>query len=76
MAPKEVDAERWWDMLEVLPPSRWTRAGGTESFHVCEYLSGNFVSWFVRIGERYFELQDVDTMKHGELVALCQQVAA
>ena len=81
MAPKEVSEARYIDMLEVLPPARWTTKSGSESFHVSEYLSGNFVSWFVRITSsdgsvRYFELQDVDTMKHDALVAMCAGVAA
>jgi hypothetical protein len=74
MAPKEVTEERWHDMLCVLPPSKWRGSNGSQSFHVCEYLSGNFVSWFVNIGARYFELQDVDSLTHAQLVDMCQGV--
>lgn len=74
MAPVEVSEARWWEMLEVMPPSKWKGSNGSQSFHVCEYLSGNFVSWFVKIGPRYFELQDVDSLAHEQLVALCKGV--
>jgi hypothetical protein len=77
-APWAITEERWWEMLEVLPPSKWRHSAGCESFHVCEYLSGNVVSWFVRLGEQYYELQDVDSLTPAELAAKCRalQVAA
>ena len=48
---KQVTKERYWDMLEVLPPCRWERrhtAGRTlEMFHVSERISSDLVDWFI-----------------------------
>jgi len=73
--PWRIDEARWFDMLNVLPPSKWRRMSGGESFHVCEYLSGDIVSWFVRVGTEFYELQDVDSKSHAQLVAACRAVA-
>ena len=57
-APALVTSERFHDMLEVLPPSRWYRGDFAEWFHVCEYLTDDLVSWFGRTGDLYWEFQD------------------
>jgi hypothetical protein len=72
----EVTHERFWDMLEVLPPCKWITAGSEETFHVSERLWDNHVSWFTRIGERYFECTDIDTRRHYEIVARVREYIA
>lgn len=68
---KEITEERYQDMLEVLPPCKWTSpARGCSVFHVSERLSKNIVSWFVQVGSRFFELQDVDTLTGAQVLAL------
>lgn len=60
--PQEITRERWWEMLEVLPPQRWQRAKGPpscESFELCEHTSGRVTSIFCRIGDKYFEWQGI-----------------
>ena len=52
--PVEVDSERYWYLLEVLPPCSWARNGGSESFYMSEFLTGRITTHVVRIGERYF----------------------
>ena len=74
--PKRIDEKRFWYLLEVLPPCRWTRWSVSESFHVSEAVAGNIVTWAVRIGERhvnprYYELDRPATTTHAELVKLC-----
>jgi len=66
--PQEITRERFWDMLEVLPPCKWQGMGQRfESFHVSERLSGDVVSWFCRVGERYFQVDQESTLPRGEL---------
>jgi hypothetical protein len=61
--PQEITRERFWEMLEVLPPRKWQGMGTAfESFHVSERLSGDVVSWFVRIGDRYFQVDQESTL--------------
>ena len=60
----------WFDMLEVLPPCRWTRFDGGEIFHVSERITGNLVNWYMRKGNNYFTRvqfadQNLDLLVHG-----------
>lgn len=58
---KEIDEERFMDMLECLPPEKWKQKGfGVEIFRMSEYYTDNITSHFVcykPIGDkkRYFE---------------------
>lgn len=52
--PVEVDEERYWYLLEVLPPCGWVRNNGSESFYMSEFLTGRITTHVVRIGDRYF----------------------
>lgn len=66
--PVEITEERFMEMLEILPPGKWVRYSEEESFHVTERISGNIVSIFVRIGDRFFEMQDEVTLSHADRV--------
>lgn len=50
----EIDEDRWWEALEVLPPGDWVRTGESESFYCIEFLSGRVTAHYVRIGEKYY----------------------
>lgn len=67
--PKVITSERYYDMLEVLPPCRWHNAGGLEVFHVSERITGNLVSWFARNGSDYWEFDDLATMTDDQIKA-------
>ena len=60
--PVEITKERFWEMLEILPPCRWSKHRAMEMFHVSERLTHNLVSWFARLGDRYFECVDRDNI--------------
>lgn len=75
--PKEITKERYWHMLEVLPPCRWVNNGTTESFFVSEAYSLDLHSVYVRIGQRYYEmLRPVSSESHAHWVALCSELEA
>jgi hypothetical protein len=74
-APSEIDRERWYEMLEVLPPVGWTRDGNTESFKLSERTSGNITAVFARVGSHYYEMQDDITLTHAEIIQRVQAVA-
>tara|TARA_R110002072_G_scaffold273239_5_gene433970 strand:- start:7581 stop:7997 length:417 start_codon:yes stop_codon:yes gene_type:complete len=65
--PRRIPSERWWDMLEILPPCRWHVVGSFEVFHVSERLTGNLVSWFANRGSDYFEFVDRDNLTDDEI---------
>ena len=52
--PVEIDEDRYWYLLEVLPPCGWVRNGSAESFYMSEFISGRVTCHVVRIGDRYF----------------------
>jgi hypothetical protein len=73
-APWPITRERWWEMLECLPPCAWVRGSGSESFYVSELLSGDIAAHFVRIGDRYFELQASYRTPHASKVEMCRRL--
>ncbi|OVZ88299.1 hypothetical protein CBW54_09625 [Yersinia kristensenii] len=66
----EITAERFNDMLEVLPPLDWhfNEAGGAQSFKMVEMYCGNITDIFAQYGERYFTLRDCVTLPHGDIL--------
>lgn len=62
--PEEITEEKFWEMLEVLPPQRWQR-GRTlddkpcQSFEMCEHLSGRITSIVAEVAGRYFTWNDI-----------------
>lgn len=65
---KEIDAERFNDMLEILPPLDWHIGDYYQSFKMAEMLCGNVTSIFAKSGDRYFELSDRVTLTHQEII--------
>lgn len=72
--PAPITQERFWEMLEVLPPCHWHNAGGFEVFHVSERLTHNLVSWFAHRGDSYWEFTDHDNITDTDLVTKLQAV--
>lgn len=72
-APTKIDMDRYWEMLEVLPPCRWSSRAGIHFFHVSERLTGHLVGWFACIGSemdessQFFEWVDKDNAPLPEL---------
>lgn len=59
---REITEERFWEMLEVLPPCKWTRRTDAEAFHISERITHDIVDWFVRIGDKFYNFADSDTI--------------
>lgn len=70
--PQRIDAERFDEMLNCLPPQRWTRWESTESFRVCEAVTGNLYTFGVRIKDTYFSLTADGFTSHDDLIKQCQ----
>jgi hypothetical protein len=51
---KETTEEQFQDMLEILPPKRWTGSEGKEYFFVGECYTANIYRCFVRLGDKYY----------------------
>jgi len=70
---KEVDEDRFWYLLEVLPPVGWVNNRSSESFKLCERLSGSITTIAARIGGKYYEFNDDIMMPHDKIVAKIEQ---
>ena len=65
----EVDEEKFWYALEVLPPVGWTTHRAVESFRMSERTWGALTDIYARLGERYFVLTDNITLPAAEIAA-------
>lgn len=66
---KEIDEEKFWFALEVLPPCKWVNNSSSEAFHISERLTGSLVDWYARIGKRYFTKTDDCTLTAEAVIA-------
>lgn len=67
--PVEITAEKYMEMLEVLPPHGWRASREAESFKMIELTAGSVTGIYARIGERYFHLSDSIYTKHDDIIA-------
>jgi len=74
--PVEVSEAFYWEMLEVLPPSKWTRGHDTESFYICEALTGNLHEWIARIGKKYYALIAPRSNNHDQIINKIKEAMA
>ena len=73
---KQVDEQRYWHMLDVLPPCRWYTGGLFEYFHISERLTYNLVTYICRNDDEYFEFIDFDNKSHKSLIERIQNIKA
>jgi hypothetical protein len=66
--PQKITIERFWEMLNVLPPCKWTRLHSSESFFISEAETEDLHRWFARIGDDYFELVAPRSLNHEEIL--------
>jgi hypothetical protein len=64
--PVEITAERFDEMLNILPPVGWTTTGNGESFKMCERYRGRITSIFVKLNQRHFTFMDSISLPHDE----------
>ncbi|MEJ7804383.1 MAG: hypothetical protein WKG03_00460 [Telluria sp.] len=66
--PVEITADKFDEMLGVMPPTLWVRNGDDETFQLCEMYSENVCYIFARMGARYFALRDRNTLNHKQIL--------
>ena len=69
--PQSVTAEKFEEMLNILPPVNWAGGGGSESFMVSELITHNLATYYVRLGSAHFSLVEETGKTHQQLVAMC-----
>lgn len=70
---EEISEDRFYEMLNILPPAGWKTDSDGESFKMCEYTSGRITAIFVRIGARFVTFSDRMSTPHREC---CRRAAA
>ena len=51
---EEVTAERFYEMLNVLPPRCWITLKGVEMFCMSEMLTGTYTDQYAKAGDKYY----------------------
>jgi hypothetical protein len=74
--PIEVSEAFYWEMLEVLPPCKWTRGQDYESFYVSEPLTGVLHEWIARVGKKYYALIAPRSSNHEQIINLVKEAIA
>ena len=69
--PVEITEERFFEMLEVLPPQDWQRTKEGESFKLMERTSGVYTAIFACVAGKYYELSDSIFTTHQDILAAC-----
>jgi hypothetical protein len=69
--PRPISKESYEEMLNVLPPENWQRGVGYGFFRLSERLSGSIASFFVRIGDSYYQINEDEDTDPGELFRAC-----
>lgn len=67
-APVEITEAQFYEALECLPPINWIHKGDSETFKMSEFVSGRITGIYARIGKRHFRFNDVNSMKHVEII--------
>ena len=70
--PEKVSCERWWELLEVMPPARWRSLPDGEIFMVAEPIASDLYRFGVRIGEEYFSIVEDCNIEDSRLIDLCK----
>jgi len=70
--PTPITRERFEDMLDTLPPLNWRVGSTSESFMFLEALTDNIRSIFCRVDSNYYELANVETLTHADIVNICK----
>lgn len=48
-----ITREQYWEMLEILPPLNWIRGDSYETFHMSEFMTGNYTEQYGQKGDIY-----------------------
>ena len=60
---KEIAEDWYWEMLEIMPPLRWSG----DSFFICEALHSNIHSYFTKWGDKYYSSLQRVTSDHSDM---------
>jgi len=50
----EIDEDKFWYALEVLPPMGWKNNGVLETFYMSEFMSGTYTEQYACFNDKYY----------------------
>jgi hypothetical protein len=74
--PQRITRETFDEALNCLPPERWMQTSNYESFRLSEMLCGTIASFYVRVGQSYWTLNEERQTTHEELIRQVVAVVA
>jgi len=74
--PTAVTEERYWDALECLPPTKYSKVAGVTLFHICERITGELVDWYAVYNGQHFTLCDFSHADRAEIAARIRKAEA
>ncbi len=66
--PRRIDEAKFDDALNVLPPARWVRRPGSESFQMIEHLTVGITAIYARVGDVYWTFNGPAGLKHDDVL--------
>lgn len=69
--PHRISQERYEEALNCLPPERWIHGVGYASFRMSERISGTIATFYVRVGDSFYTLNEHQSTSHAELMQAC-----
>ena len=69
----EIDRSRFWEMLEVLPPEKYTRGKDFSIFRMSEYETGSITNHFMQKWNKFYE-GCFDTKDYWSILDLIKEV--
>lgn len=70
--PTRITKEKFWEMLEILPPVDWVMNADAQSFKMSEMMYADITDIYVKIGGNYFGLSDSVRTTHDEACEKCR----
>ena len=64
---KEITEERYWEMLEVLPPEKYTNFKGWNIFRMSEYMTWGITTHFMGLDWKFYE-GSFDTVEYKNIL--------
>ena len=72
---QEVTEERYYELLNVLPPQKWQTVRGVNLFRLCEYTIDNITLHVAKLDGRYFTAERQTSTAYEYLAAEVAEVA-
>ncbi len=71
---KEITEEKYWEMLEVLPPEKWETVAGVNIFRMMEYWTADVTAHYAKYQGKYFAARRRASQKYEDFAKEIKEV--